>query len=183
MCMKAIGMIEVLSIPAGIEAGDAMLKAAEVELVLAQPVCAGKYIVVITGEVAAVRHAVEAGMSVSGNATINTVVIPNVHETVPLAINACTEVRNVSAIGVMETFSLCTAVIVADVVVKAADVTLIEVRLGRGMGGKSFILFTGDVSAVRAAVEAGNATEETQGLLSRSVVIPSPHPDMVRSLM
>ena len=41
--MNALGMIEVTSIPAGVEAGDAMLKAAAVELVTAQSVCAGKY--------------------------------------------------------------------------------------------------------------------------------------------
>ena len=38
--MNALGMIETNSIPLGIDAGDAMLKAASVELVAAQPVCA-----------------------------------------------------------------------------------------------------------------------------------------------
>ena len=40
--MNALGMIEVQSIPLGVNAGDAMLKAATVQLVTAQPVCAGK---------------------------------------------------------------------------------------------------------------------------------------------
>lgn len=52
--MNALGMIEVQSIPLGVNAGDAMLKAATVQLVTAQPVCAGKYIVIVTGEVSAV---------------------------------------------------------------------------------------------------------------------------------
>ena len=51
--MNALGMIEVQSIPLGVNAGDAMLKAATVQLVTAQPVCAGKYIVIVTGEVSA----------------------------------------------------------------------------------------------------------------------------------
>ena len=37
--MNALGMIEVQSIPLGVNAGDAMLKAATVQLVTAQPVC------------------------------------------------------------------------------------------------------------------------------------------------
>ena len=53
--MGAIGMNEVMSIPTGILACDAMLKAAEVELVSAGCVCAGKYYIVVSGEVAAVR--------------------------------------------------------------------------------------------------------------------------------
>ena len=52
--MNALGMIELNNIPKGIEAADAMLKAAEVELTTAQAVCAGKYIAIVSGEVAAV---------------------------------------------------------------------------------------------------------------------------------
>ena len=55
--MTAIGVVETLSIPMGVLAGDQMVKTAQVELVTAQTVCAGKYIVVVSGEVAAVREA------------------------------------------------------------------------------------------------------------------------------
>ena len=58
--MSAIGMNEFMSIPTGMFACDAMLKAADVELVSAGCVCAGKYYIVVTGDVAAVRSAVEA---------------------------------------------------------------------------------------------------------------------------
>ena len=59
--MSAIGMNEIMSIPLGYEACDAMLKASSVELVSAGCVCAGKFYIVVTGEVAAVRSSVEAG--------------------------------------------------------------------------------------------------------------------------
>lgn len=180
---NALGMVEIQSIPAGVEAGDFMLKAASVELVTAQAVCAGKYIVLVAGEVAAVHSSVKAGEEAAGNLLINSIVIPGVHEQVLKAVNACTEIGRVQAAGVMETFSLCAAVVAADACVKAADVDLIEVRLGRGLGGKSFIILTGEVAAVRAAIDAGSAPEEVQGLLSGSVVIPSPHPDIVNSLL
>ena len=52
--MIAIGVVETLSIPMGVLAGDQMLKTAQVELIEAQTTCPGKYIVVICGEVAAV---------------------------------------------------------------------------------------------------------------------------------
>ncbi len=181
--MYALGMVESISIPAGIEAGDAMLKAAEVDLVLAQVVCAGKYIVCVSGEVAAVRHAVEAGTVVAANCLVDSFVIPNVHEKVIAAMNAASVIEEVAAIGIIETFSLSAAVQVADHAVKAAEVELIEVRLGRGMGGKSFVLLTGEVAAVRAAVQAAQAHEELAGMLARSVVIPSPHPDLIQALL
>ena len=180
--MNALGMIEVTSVPAGVEAGDAMLKAAAVELITAQSVCAGKYIVLVTGEGAAGRESVAAGKAAAGMKLVDSMVIPRVHPQVPKAINACTEIGRVAAVGVMEAFSLCAAVQAANAAVKAADVELMEVRLGRGLGGKSFILLTGEVAAVKAAVEAAEAREETAGLMNDSAVIPAPHPDMIRAL-
>ena len=180
--MNALGMIETNSIPVGINAGDAMLKAATVELITAQPVCAGKFIVLVTGEVAAVKESVEAGREVAGQRLVDSVVISSVHPQVPRAINACNDIGQVTSVGVMEAFSLCAAVVVADAAVKAAAVDLIDIRLGRGLGGKSFITLTGEVAAVRAAVAAGEAIPEAKGMLSESVVIPSPHADIVNSL-
>ena len=173
--MNALGMIEVQSIPLGVNAGDAMLKAATVQLVTAQPVCAGKYIVIVTGEVSAVSESVAAGKAEAGQRLIDSMVISHVHEQVPRAINACNEIGEVAAIGVMEAYSLCAAVV-------AADAAVNRVRLGRGLGGKSFITMTGDVAAVRAAIHAAEGMPEVKGLLSESVVIPHPHPDIVKSL-
>lgn len=181
---KSLGMIEVISIPAGIKAGDAMLKAAPVGLVTAQAVCAGKYVAIVTGEVSAVRAAVKAGKEACGMKLIDSLVIPHIAEQVPAAINACTDISvgTAGAIGVLETYSLCASVIAADEASKAAEIKLIEVRLGRGLGGKSFITMTGDVASVEASVSAALALKETQGLMSDSVVIPSPHPDIAKSL-
>ena len=88
--MGAIGMNEVMSIPAGMEACDAMLKAAEVELVSAGCVCAGKYYIVVAGDVAAVRSSVEAGRETAESQLIDSMVIPNVDSQVAPAISACT---------------------------------------------------------------------------------------------
>ncbi len=180
--MSAIGMNEVMSIPTGMEACDAMLKAAEVELVSAGCVCAGKYYIVVTGEVAAVRSSVEAGREVAQSLLIDSMVIPNVDDQVAPAIAACTIIEDLQALGIMETYSLCAAVQAADAAAKAAEVELLEVRLGRGLGGKSFILLTGEVAAVRASVRAAEDLEETQGLMAKSAVIPSPHPDMLNAI-
>ena len=180
--MGAIGMNEVMSIPAGIQACDAMLKAAEVELISAGCVCAGKYYIVVAGEVAAVRSSIEAGREVAESLLIDSMVIPNVDPQVAPAISACTMVDRLQALGIMETYSLCAAVQAADAAAKAAEVELLEVRLGRGLGGKSFILLTGEVAAVQSSIKAAEALEETKGLMAKSAVIPSPQPDMLKAI-
>ena len=181
--MTAIGVVETLSIPMGVLAGDQMVKTAQVDLVTAQTVCAGKYIVVVSGEVAAVRSSVSAGIENAGSTLVDSLVIPNVDERVIAAMAGACPAEQVEAVGVVETFSLASAISVADISVKAADVELIEVRLGRGMGGKSYVIITGEVAAVESSVRAAEAGEGLEGLIASSVVIPSPHMDMIRALM
>ena len=178
--MNALGMIECQNIPKGIEAADSMLKAADVSLITAQAVCAGKYIVLISGDVAAVSAAVDAGAVTCGAGMIDKLVIPSIHPQVLSAVVACSDVPQPKALGILESFSLCASIKIADAAVKTADISLIEIRLGRGLGGKAFVVFTGDVSACEAAVRAAEATEGVQGLLSQSVVIPAPNMDLVR---
>lgn len=180
--MDALGMNEVMSIPTGFLVCDTMLKAANVTLVSSGCVCAGKHYTVVSGEVAAVRAAVEAGREMASGVLVDSLVIANIDKSVAPAIMACTDTENLKSVGVMETYSLCAAIHAADAAAKAADIRLLEVRLGRGLGGKSFILLTGEVAAVEAAVDAAETLEETQGLMGRSVVIPAPHPDLLRSM-
>lgn len=180
--MNAIGMIETNSIPAGIEAGDAMLKAAAVDLVTAQAVCAGKYIVMVSGDVAAVKSAVSDGAPIAGNYLVDSIVIPNVDDQVIRAVGACTEAKTDGALGIIETYSLASAVICADAAVKAADIDLVEIRLGRGLGGKAFITLIGDVAAAKAAVEAAKSEGEDHGMMANTVVIPSPHKDIFKAI-
>ena len=57
----SIGLMELKSIPPGVETADAMLKAADVELLLSTPICPGRYVIIISGQVGPVRNAVAAG--------------------------------------------------------------------------------------------------------------------------
>ena len=181
--MTAIGVVETLSIPMGIFAGDQMLKTAQVDLVTAQTACPGKYIVVVSGEVAAVKSSVAAGCESAGASLVDSLLIPNVDERVIAAMSGACPIDSVQAVGIIETFSLASSIHAADTAVKAADVELIEVRLGRGMGGKSFVVLTGEVAAVRAAVEAGIHTPNAEGMTVSSVVIPNPRPEIFEALI
>ena len=59
--MLALGMIETRGLTASIEAADAMLKAADVELVGTEKIGSGLVTVMVQGDVGAVKAAVEAG--------------------------------------------------------------------------------------------------------------------------
>jgi len=183
MTQQAIGLVEFNSIGTGIEAADAMLKVSEVELLFAKTICPGKYICLIRGDVAAVRTSVERGTQVGRDAAIDYILLPQVHPDVFSAINATSVVEKPGALGIIETFSVASSIEAADSAAKAAAVQLIEVRLAVGLGGKSFVVLTGDVGAVRAAVEAGAAPVIDKGLLVRRSIIASPKKELFERLL
>lgn len=181
--MITVGFIELNSIAKGIETADAILKAADTELIMARPCCPGKYPILFTGEVAAVQSALDAATAIAGLHLIDKTVIPRVDPQVIRAINQTAAPQALGAVGVMEFFSITAAVYGADAAVKAADVQLVDVRLGTGIGGKSFAVVTGEVAAVTEAVACGSKDTTEQGLLIETVVIPNPRPEILEILL
>ena len=181
--MEAIGILESNSIAKGIEAADAVLKAADTALLYAKPVCPGKYTILFYGDVAAVSASLDAGAAVIDAHLVDSVVIPRIHPQVIQAISLSTAPDGVNAVGVMEFFSVTAAVYAADAAAKAADVTLLDDRLGVGIGGKSFAVLTGEVAAVEEAVRCGMAAGEEKGLAVTSTVIPSPRKEIFDTLL
>lgn len=180
--MESIGFLELNSIAKGIQAVDFMLKAADVKLVFARPCCPGKYNVLISGKISAVESSVEAGTQICEESIISKLLIPRLHPQVIEAMNLTTVPKALNAVGVIECFSLTAAILAADTAVKSADVLLLELRLGTGVGGKSFVIMTGDVSAVEEGVKNGGQTAVNEGMLANQVVIPSPHQDLFLNL-
>lgn len=183
MPKNSIGLIELSSIAAGFEACDAMLKAADVELILSRTICSGKYMVMVRGDVAAVRSSVEAGSRAGDFSIVDTFVIPNVHESVFPAIAGTNKIEMLEALGIIESFSVASLVEAADAAAKTADVQLIEVRLAMALGGKAFVTLTGSVAAVRSAVESGADVVAQKGLLVNKVVIPQPRGELLNEMI
>ena len=179
----AIGMVEFSSIARGIYAADQMVKISEVEIVTAQTICPGKYIALVEGDVAAVQDSVHIGEKFAGEYFVDSLIIPNVHHGIFPAITGATMPDRVTALGIFETFSVATMITAADQILKAAELESIEIRLGTGLGGKSFFTFTGDVAAVETGVEAGRAVAEAKGLMVDAEVIPSPSDRLVPSVL
>lgn len=181
--IATIGMMEFNSIARGIETTDTMLKAASTQLVFSKPVCPGKYFTMISGDVGAVKESISAGESIGRNFIISKIVIPSVHSQLIPAINAVVEIEQVAALGVVEYFDILSAVLGADAAAKAANIKLMEVRLGMGIAGKSFITLCGDVSDVKSAVKAAEADAIDKGCIVSSCVIPSPVEALFREML
>jgi microcompartment protein CcmL/EutN len=180
---NAIGLIEYSSIARGIGSADAMVKAAEVELVISRTICSGKYMNLIAGDVDAVKNAVAAGEDHGRETVIDTFIIPNVHPDVFPAMAGSTQVTELDALGIVESFSVASLIEGADAAAKAAEVRLIEIRLAMALGGKAFFTMTGPVGAVQSAVAAATDVISRAGMLVNTEVIPSPRQELLRDIL
>ena len=182
--IQAVGLVEVTSIGIGFVAQDAMLKAADVRLALARTVCSGKYIIAVTGSVAAVMAAVDAGVAAIPDGLIDHGVVPKIHPAVFKALGQAVELHVPTsgtdrgevpkALGIVETYSGVSVLAGADAAAKAAQVTLIKIHLAMALGGKGYMMMAGSVLDVQAAVEAAAEVVREKGLLVSAVTIPGP---------
>src|SRR3954471_2968128 len=157
-----------------------MVKRAPVEVVRAGTVHPGRYLILVTGDVAAVEEAFRAGVDVAESALVDTVLLPNVHAQVVRALRGDRRGGSGDALGVVETTTVAATIEAADAGVKGAAVELLEMRLADGLGGKGYLLFDGTVSDVEAAVAIAvdRIADGSGGRVPVARVIPQLHREM-----
>ena len=180
----AIGLLELGSVARGVEVADAILWESDIQLLFATHVQPGKYVMLFTGGVQDLTAALGRGSELAGGDLVDQLLIPQVHPQVEAALRRRDgQIEGtIDAVGVVETTTVASAVEAADRALKQATVDLMELRIANGLGGKSYLSVTGEVSDVRSSVAAGAGYAEQVGRLARQVVIPRPHPDLVRFL-
>ena len=171
---KALAMAEFTTVSTGIRAADMMIKTAEVKVIEAEVVCPGKYIVLIEGDLSAVRASVDTVKTAFPDKLIDSFVLGNPHESIFPAIYGSSEIEDKRALGVLETYSAASIIAAADIAAKTSIVRLIELRVARGMCGKSYMLLTGEVAAVEAAIEKAKAQVKDGAMFLDSSVIANP---------
>ena len=103
----------------------------------------------------------------------------NPHPSIIPAMHGAAKIEKVAALGVLETFDATSIIVAADEAAKTAVVDLIELRVAQGMAGKSYMMLTGDVSAVQAAIDRARERVSDDGMYLDSSVIANPD-DQIR---
>lgn len=176
---RAFGFVETKGFTGGVEATDAMNKAASVEYSRRTDIGGGLTTTVVTGDVGAVKASVDAGAAAARRVgELHAAhVIANLHDQVVARIIGSEDVKtlepSMNALGMIETVGYTAMIEAADAAVKAATVEIVA-KLWIG-SGYAIVLFRGDVAAVKAAVDAGTAASGRIGKVIASHVIPSPH--------
>ncbi len=177
---QAICLIELNSIAKGIEVADYMVKAAQVEIIRCSTICPGKYVIIVSGSTSDVKIALKEGEEKSAHYLVDSLIISNIHEQLIPALTITNDVQENSAVGVIEFYSVASAIVAADTAIKAANITLIEVRMGFAIGGKGLVTLCGEVADVKAAIATVTAQN---GLFVNSTIIPRIDPKIFNSLL
>lgn len=174
-----LGLVELTSVAVGYAVADAMMKSAPITFLDVTAASPGKFLIIYTGEVAAVQEAHAAAIEAAGSAMTDTALMFNLSSQVVPAVNRATTAETITdAIGVLETFTAPSAVLAADAAAKGADIRLLSVTLLNGLGGKAVVVLTGDVADVESALAIGLDGIDAD-TVADTVVIPAIHSGVV----
>ena len=119
----------------------------------------------------AARGELDHSLSVPGN-LVDHVLLPAAHEVIVPLVSGERAEHPIDALGIIETGAVASLIRAADAAAKAAPVRLLRIHLARRIGGKGYVVFTGDLADVEASVSAGAARAREERRLEAEVVIP-----------
>jgi microcompartment protein CcmL/EutN len=181
---SALAMVEFDSIALGLRALDALVKKAPVQVLEANLVEPGRYLVLFSGGVAEVEESYAAAREIGSSSILDEMLLPQVHPGLVDGLQGLEDVRSadeMDTLGVVEGRSVAGTLKACDRSLKDAQVRLAGIRVAGGLGGKAYYLVFGAQHDVEIAVERGAALLEER--LLRTEVIARPHSEMVAWLL
>jgi microcompartment protein CcmL/EutN len=178
----AIALLEVASIAHGLYLCDVLVKKAPVRLLRTEAVSPGKFLVLFGGDVASVEESHRAALEEAEGELVDTLLLAQVHSQLLPALEGRFPPVELDAIGIYEVHTVATGLLAIDAALKAADVSLVNLRVASGIGGKVYFTVTGSHSEVEAALDAADGPGLATGARVRRVIVPNPHEDFLHVL-
>lgn len=179
---QALGLAEFKSIAKGIEMLDTMTKRSNVEIVQNRIVCIGKFFVIVSGEVADVKAAIESLSDLDSSQLVGAKVIPSLADGVIEKINGKIVRDNITALGVVETRDVNSGLYCGNYIKKSSNVEILRISLTLGLGGKALVIFTGDIASVRNGLDIAKENVENPKDIIEAVAIASPSQEFIENL-
>jgi microcompartment protein CcmL/EutN len=148
--------LQLVSIPEGLRALDALAKEAPVEVFATGTVQPGHYLVAFGGQVEAVVRSLDRAVAATGACILDRVLLADAEARIVPAFRdgARRWPAPGDALGVLSSPTIPALVGAVDAALKGAYVELVELRVGDGLGGRSVATLWGEVHDVEAAIEA-----------------------------
>ena len=172
---EAIYVVEFRSISRGIAALDAMCKRTEFELLYAAPVCIGKYLICVGGDIADITEAQTAAETDDDEMPLASSLLTGIHPAILSYFkkgHSKTE-EMPAAMGVFETISAAQGFFSLDKALKGAHAKLMRVWICNTIGGKLCWVLGGSTSDIQSAISAARGcVPEKEQAGSRIIIAP-----------
>ncbi|MDP2345253.1 MAG: BMC domain-containing protein [Deltaproteobacteria bacterium] len=175
--LQALAVIETASIARGFVVLDAVVKKAPVTVRIARPVSPGRFLLVFGGDVASTLESIEEARSIAGSDVVDELFLPGVHHALLPAIDRAIVAEAGESIGVVETWTVSSAILAADAALKSTDVAVLRLHLALGVGGKGWFTIAGPLGDVEAALEAVKQTAKPDRIAGLEL-IARPHAEV-----
>lgn len=177
-----LGLQEFSDTATGAEALDAAVKVAPVTILAVRVINPAKLVFIETGDVASVEMSLAAGRRVAGERLVGELFLPFVEQGVVAAVSGSPVRPQWDAMGVIETATIAAGIAAADIALKRAEVSLVELRFDDAMGGRASVKLMGPVGELEIGMEAAVSAAAARQALVRSVIIANPHEEVKRVL-
>ena len=173
-----LAMIELDSVASGLQTLDRMVKKAPIDILEANLIEPGHFLILWSGALACVEEALQEACTELERCSrpwISKVLIPTAHDQLMAGLRGRTQAQIKDALGVIETSHVCDALLCCDRVLKESYVELIGIRIQGGLGGKGYFVVSGLQHDVEVALEVAQA----QAKLHRCELLARPHKEML----
>ncbi|MDD5659390.1 MAG: BMC domain-containing protein [Actinomycetota bacterium] len=173
-----LAVVEFKSIAKGIYVTDAMLKAANVNLVMSSSLCPGKYLTIVEGETSAVENSLKVADEIGKKHVFSSEIINSINPKVLEAIYGKLDDKIKGSIAIIESMHIASLIRSADEVADAVDIEFTDFRLARGCGVNSFYIYSGELSSVHEGSRVASQYLISNGALLAARVISGPDPEI-----
>lgn len=178
---SSIGVIEFKSISKGIEVADAMVKKADVDILLLKNICPGRFIVILSGDEGSIKTTLDHGVISGQGHVLDSCVINAVHSNIIQVLKTRLVMNVNGAIGIMETNSVSSGLKALDKTLKGANLNLVKLQVASGISGKLVYIISGGLSDVEYGMSLAKNEVDSKRIVNISI-IPSPDELIIKYL-
>jgi microcompartment protein CcmL/EutN len=180
--VEALAVLECETIHRGFDTVDGMVKEARVEILAAEPIPPGRFLIVIGGAVGEVDASYRRGLALAGPLH-DRLLLPEIAAGVLLALRPGPREGPVDSLGLFETASASACLDGADRGLKGAAVRLLQIHLTRGIAGKAFGIFEGRQDMVEAALDLAAERGRAHGRWVGTTLLARPDAALVTRVL
>lgn len=185
MHTDAVALLELRGVASGYAVLDTMTKHSPVQIIEANLVEPGHFLILYTGGVAEVEEAHNKAQEHHKQKILAQMLLPFAHVQILKALSGAENLQTAEeydCLGVVECKRIADTLRVADAVLKNADVTLVGLRVATALGGKGYFVLSGLQHDVEIALDIVGNTLKPEDIVDREL-IPRPHVEAVEWLL